>query len=133
MDDAPTINVGQSDYTVLQDEVDDRRDFMNLRSTRTGVDGTIFISTREPAHGPRMKLYAGRPGASEPSVVLSIEEDPRRLEPASPSRELQRLEPQAMAWVKLNRAALLRFWNEGVDWFKDEVDAFEASLKPLPR
>jgi hypothetical protein len=37
--------------------------------------------------------------------------------------------PAVIAWVKLNRAELAKFWSEA--WTDDEVDAFRNRLKKL--
>ncbi|GJD62784.1 hypothetical protein [Methylobacterium frigidaeris] len=36
------------------------------------------------------------------------------------------------AWVRLNHAELLDFWNNGTGWDIDELTDFTRRLKPLP-
>lgn len=102
----------------------------NLREQQTGVAGVIFISTVLGAHGPRVKYFI-RPGRDQPSFSVSIAESPIVLANSLPVRELNRAAPAVIRWVKLNREALLRFWNEGDTFSFDELSDFIASLKKL--
>jgi hypothetical protein len=40
--------------------------------------------------------------------------------------------PEVVARVKLNKHALLAFWNEGDTWMKEAVDAHLDGLAPVP-
>jgi hypothetical protein len=102
----------------------------NLQEEDTGVPGVIFISTIMGSHGPRVKYFL-KAGRDQPSFSVSIAEEPKILANSLPQRTLRRAMPDVVAWVKLNRKALLRFWNEGDTWSIREVAAFVASLKKV--
>ena len=120
----------------LQEEIamlggDDLMDFMNLTSLRTGISGIVFISTAMGPHGPRVKYFV-RTGKGQPSFSVSIAAEPKVVASSLPDRITSQMAPAVVAWVKLNHAALTKFWNDGDTWTDDEVDAFRARLKPLP-
>lgn len=110
---------------------DDVMDFMNLGSQRTGIEGTVFVSTVMGRHGPRVK-YFKKTGNGEPSFSVSIDEGPRVLASSLPEHVVSRISPKVIAWVQLNREALNDFWTNGAFWDEDRVDAFKASLRKLP-
>jgi hypothetical protein len=103
----------------------------NLSSARTGVDGVIFISTRKGSHGPRVKYFL-RPGRSQPSFSVAIEDDPKVVANSLPEPVVSRMAPSVIEWVKLNRAALLDFWHHGDTWLDEQVTAFKEGLQRLP-
>jgi hypothetical protein len=105
-------------------------EMVNLREQDTGVAGTLFVSTALGAHGPRVKFYL-KPGRDQPSFSVSLTDPPRVLASSLPVRELNRFAPAVIAWVKLNREDLLRFWNEGQTWDVRELAAFVAELKKV--
>ena len=117
-----------SDVHVLQDEV---HDMANLSEARTGVPGVIWISTRVARHGPRVK-YSLKPGIDQPSFSVSIADEPEVVASDLPERVVRRMSAEVIEWVKLNREALLAFWNEGDTWLKEQVDAHIEGLVRLP-
>ena len=110
---------------------DDLMDFMNLTSLRTGVSGIVFISTAMGPHGPRVKYFL-KTGKGQPSFSVSIADEPQVVASSLPDRVADQMAPAVIAWVKLNRAELAKFWSEGETWTVEEVDAFRDRLKPLP-
>jgi hypothetical protein len=111
---------------------DDIFDMANLTEARTGVRGIIWVSTWIAQHGPRVKYYERRGGYDQPFFAASIAEEPAVVANSLPDRVLKRMAPSVIAWVRLNREALLEFWNEGVTWTKEEVDARLDALARLP-
>ena len=111
---------------------DEMVEIVNLSQKRTGVAGTIFISTRLAAHGPRIKWWPGRPERDAPCLVVTLEDPPRAINQGLPARIARAGEADALAWAAANRDALLRFWKDGVVWMEDEVNAFLDGLKKLP-
>ena len=111
---------------------DDLMDFMNLTSRQTGIDGIVFLSTILGQHGPRVKYFV-KAGRHQPSFSVSIAVEPHVLASSLPDRVVNRVAPAVIEWVRLNREALLKFWNEGESWTLDEVNAFANRLKKLPR
>ena len=101
----------------------------NLESDQTGVEGTIYISTRQGSHAPRVKYYAGRPGENQPSMSILIAADPEVVENGLPDRIASRMAPRVQAWVRLNHDKLRDFWFNGNTWYQREVEAFIASLE----
>ncbi len=101
----------------------------NLESDQTGVEGTIYISTRQGSHAPRVKYYARRPGENQPSMSILIAADPEVVENCLPDRIASRMAPRVQAWVRLNHDKLRDFWFNGNTWYQREVEAFIASLE----
>ncbi len=100
----------------------------NLTEAQTGVAGTIFISTAMGAHGPRVKYFL-QPGRTQPSFSVSITDPPAVVANSLPSRTVRQMAPQVIAWVALNKDALLDFWNRGDTWTQPEVNAFIQGLR----
>jgi hypothetical protein len=118
--------------TQLADELarEELVEMANLTSAQTGIIGTIFISTAMGAHGPRVK-YFGQPGRTQLSFSVSIADPPSVVANSLPARTLRQMAPQVIAWVALNRAALLDFWNNGDSWMQPEVNDFIQRLKRI--
>ena len=106
-------------------------DFMNLTSLQTGVSCVVLISTAMGPPGPRVKYFV-KNGKGQPSFSVSIADDPQVVASSLPDRVTDQMPPAVIAWVKLNRAELAKFWSEGETWTVDEVDAFRERLKRLP-
>lgn len=111
---------------------DEMFDVVNLATRETGVAGTIFVSTAQGAHGPRVKWYPGRPGRDAPCLTVTLEAVPQVINHGLPRLQMAAGEAQLREWVRLNRAALLDFWGNGVFWTRDEVNAFFDGLAKLP-
>ena len=116
--------------SLLSDELADSDDIdmANLTSAQTGVAGTIFVSTAMGAHGPRVK-YFERPGRTQPSFSVSISDPPAVVANSLPGRVVRQTAPQVIAWVSLNKDALLDFWQNGDTWTQPEVDNFIQRLR----
>lgn len=102
----------------------------NLPPDWTGVLATIFISTALGQHGPRVKLYL-TPGRHQPSASISIGPNPRILASSLDERDLKRIAPKALEWVRLNHEALTTFWFEGESLAIADVADFARSLKKV--
>ncbi len=100
----------------------------NLGQKYTGIEGTIYISTRQGAHAPRVKYFAGRPGTNQPSMSVLVSENPEIVENNLPTKIVNRMAPRVQEWVKNNHTKLSDFWFNGNSWMKEEVDAFITSL-----
>ena len=109
---------------------DDVVEMTNLQEKDTGIAGVIFISTIMGSHGPTVKYFL-KTGRHQPSFSVSISDEPVVLASSLPERDLNRAAPAVIQWVRLNRGALLRFWNEGENVSVDELHAFAKSLKKL--
>lgn len=118
-----------ADATTLEE--DEVFDMANLSEARTGIPGVVWISTRVARHGPRVKYYE-KPGASQPSFSVAIDEPPKVVAGDLPERVIKRMSPEVIEWVRLNRDALLAFWNEGDTWMKEQVDDLIDGLVRLP-
>lgn len=116
------------DASIVDDEI---YDMANLSEARTGIPGVVWISTRMARHGPRVK-YFEQPGLSQPSFSVSVAEEPEVVANSLPERVMRRMAPEVIEWVRLNRAALLAFWNEGDTWLDEQVSAFKEALVRLP-
>lgn len=85
----------------------------NVAPKRTGLPYGIWISHRGSVrHGPRIKAYAEGYQVRASEIVVSIEEVPRVIRvPVRhrvPAAHLHQLE----AFVRLNRAVLLQYWED---------------------
>jgi hypothetical protein len=116
--------------TLLADELarEDMVEMANLTSAQTGVPGTIFISTAMGAHGPRAKYFM-QPGRTQPSFSVSVTDTPTVVANSLPARTVRQISPQVIAWVTLNRDALLDFWHHGDTWTQPEVNEFIQKLR----
>jgi len=109
---------------------DDLVEMAYLPSDWTGVLAHIFISTALGQHGPRVKVYLKK-GRHQPSASISVGPNPRVLASSLNDRDLNRIAPQAIAWVALNHEALTTFWFEGESLDIADVADFGRSLKKL--
>jgi hypothetical protein len=100
----------------------------NLTTAQTGVAGTIFISTAMGSHGPRVKYYL-QPGGAQPSFSVAISDAPTVVANSLPPRVVRQAAPQVIAWVSLNKDALLDFWATGDTWTQPQVNSFIQTLK----
>jgi hypothetical protein len=120
--------------TTVDEEVaslgDDVAEMTNLPASRTGIKGMLFISTAMGGHGPRVKFFV-KAGGDQPSFSVSIADKPEVVASSLPERDVRQSAPDVIAWVKLNKSALLRFWKEGNGWSFDELAAFVEKLKKL--
>jgi hypothetical protein len=115
--------------TPLAEELasDDVVEMANLTTAQTGVTGTIFISTSMGGHGPRVKYFL-QPGRSQPSFSVTISDAPAIAANSLPVRIARQTSPQVIAWVSLNKDALLNFWYHGDTWTQPEVNDFIQRL-----
>jgi hypothetical protein len=102
----------------------------NLPPARTGLKGILFLLTSVGFHGPRVKFFLWT-GKGQPSFSVSIADSPRLLANSLPERTVNQMAPSVIEWVKLNREALLQFWNEGESWTIDELNGFIDGLKKV--
>lgn len=104
----------------------------NLGRKHTNIPGVIFVSSRLGAHGPRVKWYAEKPKGNGPCVIVSIGPDPVVRDDFIGTVQSRQAADLVRAWVRLNHADLLDFWNNGTGWDIDELTDFTRRLKPLP-
>ncbi len=107
-------------------------DMANLPTEKTGVDRVIYISTAPGSHGPRMNWYPARPARDAPCRSITIEPAPQSFSHHLPNQAFDAAHPAVAAWVTLNAAALLDFWDRGSTWLDDEVTAVKQALRKLP-
>lgn len=127
-----TYTPGEPYQDVIAWEMDDDPvDMTNLTEEETNVPGLIYVSTRQGRHGPRVKWFPRRARSDQPFLTVTFEQPPRLINHGVAPREANGA-LAAVAWVELNREALLQFWNEGVYWTRSELEAFLNGLKRLP-
>src|SRR5579862_2902491 len=100
---------------------DDLFEMANLRQDRTGIPGTIYISTRQASHAARVKYFLDRPGRGVHSFSVSIGPKPEIVENSLPERVVDERGKQVIEWVRLNHEKLANFWTNGTTWFDNEV------------
>ena len=100
---------------VVVDSVDDEAaDMVSLRSKRTGVDNTVFVSTRGYAqHSARIKIAVDPPdalNATSKSASMAISDFKMTGEYLDPH-----IVEQAKQFIERNREALISYWNCEID------------------
>jgi hypothetical protein len=110
-----TVHVSDMGSTVAIVETDDEaEDMTSLRSEKTGIDNTIFISTKGYApHAARIKIAVDPPdtfNATSKSASMAIHDGGITGEYLAP-----RIVEQAKRWIDLNRDVLLEYWNQKID------------------
>jgi hypothetical protein len=111
---------------------DEMVDIVNLLHDDAGVAGTIFISTRMAADGPRIKWWPGRSDRDGLCLVVTLEDPPRAINLGLPQRQARDGGTQATEWARRNRLALLDYWENGVLWSRAEASTFIDGLAKLP-
>lgn len=126
------MSVLTTPYPLAEEELreDGVFEMANLTEAQTGVRGTIYVSTEEGGHGPRVKYFV-RPGRSQPSYSVSITDRPELLVSSLDERVVRRTLPLVTDFVLRNRQALLDFWTTGDTWTDPQVTAFKAALQPV--
>jgi hypothetical protein len=90
----------------------------NLASDHTGVEGAVVwifageFSRADAHHGPRLLVVPGRGrgvGSLIDAVAVTIANPPEVLG-CLPDK----IEPQVIEWVELNRDVLLKYWRGGM-------------------
>lgn len=109
---------------------DDRVEFVNLYEKDSGIPGRLFSSTVMGPHGPRVKCFK-ETGKGAKGFSVSLAAEPRVVANSLSERDLHRMVPRVLAWAKLNRDALLRFWTDGEDWPIEDVLAFAQALEKV--
>ena len=72
--------------------------------------------------------YFLKTGPGQVSFSVAVASEPRVLANSLPDRDLARMAPPVLEWVRLNHEALARFWWEGKHWSDHEVTALKAGL-----
>jgi hypothetical protein len=109
------VHVPELGGTVALLETDqEAEDTVSLRAEKTGVENTIFVSTKgyaEPA--PRIKIAVDPPhtfNATSKSASMAIHDHSIRGESVAPH-----VAEQAKQFIDLNREALLEYWDCKID------------------
>jgi hypothetical protein len=86
---------------------------VTYRKKTTGVDNSIFISTKVPGHQPRIKVAIDPPThISHFGKTASVAIADGRIVAGSLDADVQR---QVKAFLNLNREVLLDYWEERID------------------
>jgi len=126
-----TYTTGAPWQQVLEWELDDDPvEMTSLSEKDTGVPGVLFVSTRQGRHGPRVKWYPAKARADLPFLTVTLEAPARLINHGVAPRDAAGA-VAAVAWVDLNRADLMRFWNDGVWWTSDELIEFLRALRKV--
>ena len=101
--------------TLTLSEVDEEvADMVSLRSEKTGVQNTLFVSTKGYGqHAPRIKIAVDPPdtfNATSKSASMAIHDCSIRGEYVPP-----RVAEQAKQFIERNREALLDYWECKID------------------
>jgi hypothetical protein len=119
---APT---GPTAPTLQSEWWDEDADMVSQRKKDTGIGNTIFISTRGNAqHAARIKVAIDPPdslNAASTNASVAIHDYSIMGRPMSPT-----LARQVQAYIDLNRAVLLDYWDEKID-----TSELLARLRPI--
>jgi hypothetical protein len=96
------------------DESNEAEDMVSLRTQRTGVDNTIFVSTKGYArHAPRIKIAVDPPhtlNATSKMASMAIHDSSITGADLPPY-----VVEQAKQFIERNRDTLLRYWDYEID------------------
>jgi hypothetical protein len=111
--------------TPSEDDLDEAGDMTSLRKNRTGVENTVFVSTRRDGrHAARIKIAIDPPHNLNPAgdhASMAIHDFGIR------GAHMPRwLADQAQQFIEANREALLEYWDETIS-----TDEMIARLKPI--
>jgi hypothetical protein len=109
------VHVPELGGTVALVEADEEvADTVSLRSEKTGVENTIFVSTKGYAeHAPRIRIAVDPPqtfNATSKSASMAIHDYSITGESLAPS-----IAEQAKQFIDLNRETLLDYWDFTID------------------
>jgi hypothetical protein len=121
IDREPTLD---EEIGALTDE--DVFDMANLTEAQTGITGVITITTVMGQHGPRVKYFIRR---GQPSFSVAIASEPRVVANSMDDRDLSRMAPRVIEWVRLNHERLNAFWWDGAHWMQPDVQSFIDDLR----
>jgi hypothetical protein len=95
-------------------DLDEAEDMVSLRKDVTGVDNTIFVSTRGYAqHAPRIKIAVDPPdslNATSKSASMALHDYSVMGEYLPPA-----IVEQARKFIERNRSTLLEYWDNKID------------------
>lgn len=94
----------------------------NLYFRTTGINARIYVSSKEPLHKPRIKVYNS---SNSESISLSIDDDPQILA-GNPLIVSPKVLKQVKEWIPLNKELLLYYWEHPE---MDTVDLLERVRK----
>lgn len=98
----------------LEEADEEAADMVSLRSEKTGVDNTIFVSTKGYGqHAPRIKIAVEPPhtfNAASKSASMAMHDHSIRGEYLPPH-----IAEQAKQFIDRNREALLDYWECKID------------------
>ena len=103
-------------------------EMVNLPTSDTGIGETIHVSTAQGSHGQRVKWFPGRPGREAPWLTVTISDASAAINHGLPPRTAEAASRDVIAWVAMNRTALLDFWTDGTSWTRQDVTAFADRL-----
>jgi hypothetical protein len=117
-------HLGMTDSVLVDTDYDETQNMASLRTQRTGVENTIFVSPRGRArHAPRIKIAIDPPKSFDPTArtaSMAIHDYAVDGElPASVAR-------QARQFIERNRDALLLYWRAEID-----TDELLERLQPI--
>jgi hypothetical protein len=108
------VHVPELGTVALVEADQEAEDMVSLRSEKTGVENTIFVSTKGYAeHAPRIKIAVDPPdtfNATSKSASMAIHDYSIRGESVAPH-----IAEQAKRFIDLNRETLLDYWDTKID------------------
>lgn len=93
----------------------------NLRPDRTGLPFVVFISQRGGTqHDVRVKVSPGPRFDPATAVTVAVRPEPRIVPPGNLAAEDYR---RLVAWIELNRQAIIDYWNGDIPYTEDVLAA----------
>ena len=94
----------------------------NLSPKTTGLPFVVWISPKGGAqHDVRVKVSKGPKALPGEFVTVSVRPTVEILEGTLTGRQLALLRE----WIELNRDVLIRFWDGGIEYTEDVLDALK--------
>ena len=130
------ITLDDVDYTIApksavvfaDGEIDEAEDMVSLRKDRTGVDNTVFVSTKGYVrHAPRIKIAIDPPdslNAAARTASMAIHDYSIAGAHMPPH-----LVEQAKRFIEQNRVALLEYWDNKIDT-PESIDRLRSIANP---
>jgi hypothetical protein len=108
------VSAPTSAVVFAEGEIDEAEDMVSLRKDRTGVENTLFVSTKGYArHAPCITIAIDPPASLNPAAkTASMAIPDYAIAGASMPPDLVE---QAKRFIERNRAALLDYWDNKID------------------
>ena len=114
---------GKNIMIISDDE--EQYEFMNLSYNDTCINGNIYISSKRENQKPNI-IFSIVPDSNE-KTIFSL--DNKII--YSNMNDIDKYLPKINQWILLNKEKLLDFWNNGSEWYWDDLCSFVETFKKI--